>query len=99
VNTSTIPQSAIDGAKRIAKRNPDMTFADVPKIALEAITAGPRGHYKPGLKCWIIGGEERTVFLGPDLAMVETKLPEFTLILESGGQFQGQYGRDFVFAP
>ncbi len=99
MKTTNIPQSAKDGAKKIAKRNPHLTFASVPETALEAITAGPRGHYKPGLKCWIIGGEERTVFLGPDHAMVETKLPEFTLILESGAQFRGQYGRDFVFTP
>jgi hypothetical protein len=98
MKTSPIPATIRAKAAKLYKAWPMLGHvSEIPESAIEAVTDGPRGTYKPGLKVWIVGGSERVVFLGPDKDLKETKLPEFTLLLESGAQFVGQYGRDFRF--
>jgi hypothetical protein len=68
----------------------------VSTVGIAVVSAGlPRSRYRPGVKGWIVGGTERTVFLGESLS--ETKLPEFTVLDEGGGQTLCQYGKDVVF--
>jgi hypothetical protein len=67
---------------------------------LDCITTGT-GYFKAGIKCKIIGGGERVVYLGESLT--KTTLPEFTLeFIDTKGKpwtkSGCQYGRDFVFA-
>lgn len=61
-----------------------------------------RGIYKPGTPGWIIGGHERTVFLGAATAkaedLVETKVAEFVVVIPNGSQALAQVGRDIRFA-
>jgi hypothetical protein len=72
-------------------------------LHLKVVTTG-RGTYKAGLKGMIIGGGEKTVFLGPDNNVKETRLPIFTLELENPTSSRpiilenAEYSRDFVFA-
>jgi hypothetical protein len=68
----------------------------IPSVGIAVVSAGlPRSRYRAGVKGWIVGGTERTVVLGESLS--ETKLPEFTVLDEGGGQTICQYGRDVVF--
>jgi hypothetical protein len=100
MNNSPIPENTIKAAAAWLKKWKDSGFGiveTVPAYAPEGITTG-KGYFKSGLRVWIVGGNERTVFLGPNEAMQETKIPEFTVLTERGEQRLCQYGRDFVFA-
>ena len=105
VKNTTIPQKTVSLAKKILKSARIAKWDDVtefPSTAIEIVTDGNRGKYKPGIKGWIVGGMEREIFIGSDKAGKEitlhgVKIPEFTILLENGSQFLGQYGRDFKF--
>lgn len=94
-----IPEETRRASKKIAKKhslvdNP-WHVVECPEMGIAVVTDGDRGQYKAGLKGWIIGGQERTVYLGERLE--KTVIPEFFVMLESGCQFVAQYGRDIVF--
>ncbi len=100
MNTATIPAPVLTKARAWLRKWGKAHFGTVetlPSAAPEGVTTGT-GTFKAGLRVWIISGEERTVFLGPDAALRETVIPEFTLLTESGEQRVCQYGRDFRFA-
>jgi hypothetical protein len=70
----------------------------VPAHGIPVVFAS-RGIYKPGTPGWIIDGQERTVFLGPDAAMKETLVGEFTVVIPNGSQCTAQIGRDIRLVP
>ena len=98
MNNSPIPPEVLKRAAAWLRKWSDSGFGIVPSLpgfAPEGITTGT-GYFKAGLRLWIVGGSERTVFLGA--AHSETIIPEFTVLTESGEQRLCQYGRDFKFS-
>lgn len=96
-----IPAATIKAANALTRKLGHYTThgwqASIPESGIPVVSDGcPRSYFKPGVRGWIIAGNERTVFLGSECT--ETILPEFTVLTEGGSQVVCQYGRDVVFA-
>lgn len=105
MKNSNIPEKVRKNAKQVLSEYhymlPFGCVTEFPASAIEIVTDGSKGKYKAGLRGWIIGGNDREIFVGTETVgnvnMRELAISEFTVLLESGCQFLAQYGRDFRF--
>ena len=105
MKNSIIPKKVCENAKQVLSEYhymlPFGCVTEFPTSAIEIVTDGSKGKYKAGLRGWIIGGNDREIFVGTETVgnvnMRELVISEFTVLLENGCQFLAQYGRDFRF--
>lgn len=100
----TIPDDVIKQSKALDKNLKKSTsglpwyrvpWEKLPATAMTAISTGG-GSLKKGVKLWIVAGNGRTVFIGPD--SIKSEIPEYVGLTEYGSQCLIQMPRDAVMS-